>query len=58
MKTHKYGSCETWKTGIDRNSDGTYTAITWSDSKTFKTLKGAREWIKSKGYNIDGTKKR
>lgn len=58
MKTHTYGSCETWKTGIHENSDQTYTAVTWSNSKTFKTRKGAEEWIQRQGYNVDGSKKR
>jgi ribosomal protein S6 len=31
--------------GINKNNDGTYTAMTFSKSKNFKTLKGAQKWM-------------
>ena len=39
------GNNETLSTGIAKNSDGTYTALTFSQSKTFKTIKGAEKWL-------------
>ena len=42
------GNNETLSTGISKNSDGTYTALTFSQSKTFKTLKGAEKWLARK----------
>ncbi|CCK02739.1 DUF1391 family protein [Cronobacter sakazakii] len=31
--------------GVFRNSDGTFTAMTFTKSKTFKTEAGARRWL-------------
>jgi hypothetical protein len=31
--------------GITRNNDGTFTALTFSASKTFKTQAGAVRWL-------------
>ena len=31
--------------GVIDNMDGTFTAMTYSQSKTFKTFKGADKWI-------------
>jgi len=31
--------------GVNKNSDGTYTAMTFTRSKTFKTKKGAVRWL-------------
>lgn len=39
------GNNEVLSRCIDKNSDGTYTALTFSQSKTFKTLKGAQKWL-------------
>jgi hypothetical protein len=39
------GNNETISRGITKNSDGTYTAMTFTQSKTFKTLKGAEKWL-------------
>jgi len=39
------GNNETISKGISKNSDGTFTALTFSQSKTFKTLKGAEKWL-------------
>lgn len=45
MKTLDLGNNETLSTGITKNSDGTYTALTYTQSKTFKTAKGAEKWL-------------
>ena len=47
-----------YMTGINKNTDGTYTAITRVDSRDFKTEAGAIRWLKKLGYNADGTKNR
>lgn len=39
------GNNETLSKGIFKNSDGSYTAMTFTKSKTFKTRKGAEKWI-------------
>lgn len=39
------GNNETLSKGIFKNSDGSYTAMTFTKSKTFKTQKGAEKWI-------------
>ena len=45
MKTITLGNNETLSRGIVRNNDGTFTALTFSSSKTFKTLAGAEKWL-------------
>ena len=39
------GNNEQISTGVFKNNDGTYTAMTFSKSKDFKTLKGAQKWL-------------
>jgi len=39
------GNNETISKGISKNSDGTFTALTFNQSKTCKTLKGAEKWL-------------
>jgi hypothetical protein len=39
------GNNEVLSRGISKNTDGTYTAMTFSASKTFKTLSGAQKWL-------------
>ena len=39
---------ETLSRGITKNSDGTYTACTFTQSKDFKTLAGAQKWLAKK----------
>ena len=34
--------------GVFENNDGTFTAMTYSQSKTFKTLNGAKKWYENK----------
>lgn len=42
------GNNESLTRGIFDNGDGTYTALTFSQSKTFKTRKGAERWLARK----------
>ena len=39
---------ETQTRGVFRNTDGTYTAMTFTQSKDFKTLKGAQKWLEAR----------
>jgi hypothetical protein len=39
------GNNEIISRGISQNSDGTFTAVTFSASKTFKTQSGAIKWL-------------
>jgi len=48
MKTLNLGNNETISKGISKNNDGTYTALTFSQSKTFKTVKGAEKWLEKR----------
>jgi hypothetical protein len=45
MNTIDLGNNESVSKGITQNNDGTYTAMTYSKSKDFKTLKGAQRWL-------------
>jgi len=40
------GNNEQISKGVFPNSDGTYTALKFASSKTFKTRKGAENWLK------------
>ncbi|MCP5076435.1 MAG: DUF1391 domain-containing protein [Psychromonas sp.] len=42
------GNHEQISRGITKNNDGTYTAMTFTQSKEFKTLKGAQKWMARK----------
>ena len=48
MNTLDLGNNETLSNGICDNLDGTFTAMTFSQSKTFKTQKGAEKWLAKK----------
>jgi hypothetical protein len=39
------GNNETVKTGVFPNGDGTFTAMTFTKSKSFKTETGAQRWF-------------
>jgi len=43
--TTDLGNNESVKTGVFPNSDGTFTALTFTKSKTFKTEAGAVKWF-------------
>ena len=47
-KTINTGNNETLSRGVFKNNDGTFTAMTYSQSKTFKTEAGATRWLKSR----------
>lgn len=42
------GNNETIGRGICKNADGTFTAMTFTKSKTFKTIRGAQKWMERK----------
>ncbi len=42
------GNNESATRGVFENSDGTFTALTYTQSKDFKTLKGAQKWFARK----------
>ena len=42
------GNNESVSRGVFANSDGTFTALTFSSSKTFKTYNGAVRWLSSR----------
>ena len=48
MRTIETGNGEKLSSGITKNSDGTFTAMTFTQSKTFKTQKGAEKWLARK----------
>ena len=56
MRTIDFGNNETMVVGVDRNADGTFTALTLTESKSFKTAKGAERWLAARGYRADGQK--
>ena len=41
--------------GIQQVGSGKFVATTWSSSKTFNTLNGAKSWMASKGYSLPKT---
>ena len=45
METLDLGNNESLVAGVIENRDGTFTALTYSMSKTFKTRKGAEKWF-------------
>ena len=48
MKILDLGNNESVVKGIFKNHDGTYTALTFTQSKTFKTLAGAKRWMEKR----------
>jgi hypothetical protein len=49
------GNGESLVEGMAENRDGTFTALTLVDSKTFKTRAGAERWLAQRGLNPDGS---
>lgn len=45
MESLDLGNNETLVKGISKNNDGTFTALTFTQSKDFKTLSGAKKWL-------------
>lgn len=56
MHTQDQGNNETKSRGIFE-LHGRFTALTFSESKTFKTHKGAEAWLAARGINPDGSRK-
>jgi hypothetical protein len=56
MHTQDQGNNETISRGIFE-LHGKFTALTFSESKTFKTRKGAEAWLAARGYNPDGSRR-
>lgn len=48
MKTLDLGNNEQISKGVFDNGDGTFTAMTFTQSKNFKTRKGAEKWLARK----------
>lgn len=48
-KTYHMGNNERASVGAFANQDGTFTAMTFTASKTFKTERGAQNWLKRRG---------
>ena len=44
-ETLDLGNNESLTRGVFENTDGTFTALTFSQSKEFKTRKGAEKWF-------------
>ncbi|EFD1771694.1 DUF1391 family protein [Escherichia coli] len=45
MDTIDLGNSESLVCGVFPNQDGTFTAMTYTKSKTFKTESGAHRWL-------------
>lgn len=56
MQVLDLGNNESVSIGIFANRDGSFTAVSPSQSKTFKTRKGAEKWLAARGINADGTR--
>ncbi len=52
--TQNQGNNESLTRGMFTNSDNTFLAITFTESKTFKTAKGATKWLAKRGYDTKG----
>lgn len=52
--TQDMGNNESLTRGLFPQNDGTYLAMTFSSSKSFKTRKGAEKWLASRGLTSTG----
>jgi hypothetical protein len=52
ITVHDMGNNESIVVGIFEESDGTFLALTFSESKSFKTYKGARAWLLRRGVKV------
>ena len=52
MITLDLGNNEQLNQGVFKNNDGTFTALTFSQSKTFKTENGANKWLARKASRL------
>ena len=56
MRTIDMGNNETLGIGIaGPDANGTFIALTLSQSKCFRTRKGAERWLARRGYAPDGS---
>ena len=46
------GNHEALAAGIIRENNGTFTAVTWTESKNFKTAAGAKRWLAKRGHQV------
>jgi hypothetical protein len=53
--TQDQGNNETISRGVFE-LHGKFTALTFSESKTFKTRAGAEKWLAKRGYRADGSR--
>nr|prf ORF 1 [Escherichia coli] len=53
MDTIDLGNNESLVYGVFPNQDGTFTAMTYTKSKTFKTENGARRWLERNSGEMD-----
>ena len=53
MHIQDQGNNETIARGVFE-LHGKFTALTFAESKTFKTRKGAEAWLARRGYRADG----
>ena len=56
MQVLDLGNNESLTTGIFEDSDGTFEALTLTQSKSFKTRNGAEKWLAARGYDANGKK--
>jgi hypothetical protein len=56
LQRHDLGNNESVSTGYEKTDQG-YLALTRTESKWFKTERGAITWLDRRGYNPDGTRK-
>jgi hypothetical protein len=54
MQHLNQGNNEVLSVGINAESDGTFTALTLTASKNFKTERGAEKWLAKRGYDKNG----
>ena len=54
MQTREMNNNESFSVGIAGNLDGTYTTLTPTQSKDFKTYKGAAAWMLKRGFDAQG----
>jgi hypothetical protein len=55
MKTQDIGNNETISRGMTK-VNGMYLAMTYADSKWFKTEKGAARWLEARNIRPDGSR--
>lgn len=54
MKVFHADNNEKRRRGVNEQAAGTFLALTLSDSKEFRTRRGAEAWLKRRGIGPDG----